>query len=66
MRQRTDLEQDKASMLKAYRAAIRLKHSLAADAEINERLPALEAKLDAALAAGQPLVLEIGEIHREV
>ena len=66
MRQRTELEQDKASILKAYRAGIRLKHSLAADAEINARLPEIEARLDAALAAGKPLELDPGEIYRAV
>jgi hypothetical protein len=53
----TELEGQKADMLKAFRSAIRLKHSLRADAEIREMLPEVERTIDAALAAGEPLVL---------
>ena len=62
MIQKTDLEQQKAAALKALRAGIRLKHSLAADAEINDRLPAMEKEIDNALAEGRPLELTVGEI----
>lgn len=62
MRQYTDLEMRKASMLKAARAAIRLKHALAADAEINERLPELDREIDLALAEGKPFELEPGSV----
>lgn len=65
MRQRTELEVQKEAMLKAFRAAIRLKHALAADAEINERLPEVERRIDAALAAGKPLALSPAEAFDE-
>lgn len=48
----TDLEIERAAVLKSVRAAIRLKHSLAADREIAERLPVVESEIDAALQAG--------------
>jgi hypothetical protein len=43
-----------AEALKKARAMIRLKHSLAADRECNEVLPALEAAIVKRLAAGKP------------
>jgi hypothetical protein len=52
MIQKTDLEVRKAAIIKAARMSIRLKHTLAADEEINEKLPALEQKIDTALQAG--------------
>lgn len=61
MNAQTDLQIEKAAMLKAYRSAIRLKHSLAADREISETLPDIEVKIDAALQSGQPLELNPGE-----
>lgn len=62
MRRLTVLEVRKAAMLKAARAAIRLKHSLAADAEIADRLPQLEQDIDDALAEGKPFELEPGSV----
>lgn len=62
MIQKTEIEQQKAAVLKAFRTAIRLKHSLAADKEINERLPQVEADIDTALAEGRPLELTLGEL----
>lgn len=62
MRQLTELEIQKAAMLKAARAAIRLKHALEADAEIARRLPELEAEIDNALAEGRPMELEPGHV----
>jgi hypothetical protein len=58
MIQKTDLEQSKASMLKAARMAIRLKHSLEADKEINEKLPELERRIDDAIQAGVTISLD--------
>ena len=66
MIQKSELEQQRANALKALRSGIRLKHSLAADEEINQRLPELEARIDAALAAGEPLELTVGQILDEV
>lgn len=44
------IELRKAALLKAARSAVRLKHSLAADEELNEVLPALEREFNAAVA----------------
>ena len=66
MKTLTDLEIQKAAALKAYRTAIRLKHALAADAEIAATLPAVEARINDALALGQPIELNPGEVFREV
>lgn len=52
-RSKDDIEVRRAALLKTARAAIRLKHSLAADAELNERLPALERAFDFAVQQGQ-------------
>lgn len=62
MRRTTDLQVQKAAMLKAARSAIRLKHSLHADAEIAAALPDLEERIDTALAEGQPFELEPGQV----
>lgn len=42
MAKRTEFEQARANALKTVRAAIRLKHSLAADDELNRVLPEFE------------------------
>lgn len=41
-----DIELRRAALLKAARSAIRLKHSIAADAELNSALPALQLRFD--------------------
>jgi hypothetical protein len=46
-------------------AAIRLRHSLAADAEIAERLPEILESFDAAVLAGKSFELEIGSLLDE-
>ena len=46
---KTEVQQAKANMVKIVRSAIRLKYSLAADAELNEALPAAEKQFDAAV-----------------
>ena len=56
----------KKAALKTLRAAVRLKYSLAADAELNKRLPEVEKRIDAALNSGKPLALTIGAIIDEV
>lgn len=50
--QKEPAELAKAQMVKAIRSAVRLKHSLAADAELNEVLPEAEAAFDEAVQAG--------------
>lgn len=62
MKATTELERKRMAMLKAARAAIRLKHSLRADDEIARVLPGLEEQIDTALAAGQPFELEPGAV----
>lgn len=57
----TDIDIQRAAMLKAARAAIRLKHALAADAEIAKRLPELESAIDYALQTGKAYELNVGE-----
>lgn len=53
MRKRTEAEMERAKLIKAGRTIIRLKHSLAADKEINDLLPDTVAEFDQALANGQ-------------
>jgi hypothetical protein len=64
VRQLSKHEIQKAAMLKAARQAIRLKHSLEADAEIYERLPELERRIEAALLTGRPLEFTVAELLR--
>lgn len=64
MRKLEPHEIQKAKMIKAARAAIRLKHALAADQELYERLPELERKIDAALLTGKPLEFTVAELLR--
>lgn len=66
MRTLTDIEIQKAAALKTYRYLIRHKHALAADAEIASVLPEVEERIDRALALGQPIELNPGEIFNEV
>lgn len=53
MIRKSEVEQAKATMVKIIRTAIRLKHSIKADEEINERLPEAEKKFDAAVIKGE-------------
>ena len=50
--QRDKADQARANTLKIIRTAIRLKHSIAADEELNEVLPRAEAKFNAAVLRG--------------
>jgi hypothetical protein len=50
---RTDAEMQKYELVKALRAAIRLKHSINADRELNEVLPDAEDAFDVAWHKGQ-------------
>lgn len=47
-----DIAVRKAAMLKTARSLVRLKHSIAADAELNSVIPRLEASFDASVNAG--------------
>jgi len=62
---KTDLEIRKDETLKAYRSAIRLKHSINADAEIARVLPEVEARIEAAWQRGEELTLNPGEVFIE-
>lgn len=53
MQQKDEITLRRAALLKAARSAIRLRHSLAADAELNEVLPALELAFDKAITHGE-------------
>ena len=53
MKHRVEIDQAKASLLKVARAAIRLKHSIAADEELNRVLPALEDKFNESVHQGE-------------
>lgn len=66
MKQLDRLEVSRAAILKAARAAIRLKHALRADAEINEVLPRLERDINDAMANGQPFIIDLSEVLREI
>lgn len=61
----TDIEVQKAAALKAARAAIRLKHSLAADREIAAKLPGIEMQFEDALSSGEPFALDIASVIDE-
>lgn len=53
MRKKTPAELEKAKIIKATRTLVRLKHSLAADEEINNILPDTLAEFDSAVASGE-------------
>jgi len=53
MPRRDKVDQARAEMLKTVRTAIRLKHSLAADRELNEALPRAEKAFNEAVMKGE-------------
>jgi len=55
----------RAALQRSVRAAIRLRHSLAADAEVAERLPEILAAFDAAVLAGEAYEFDIGSLLDE-
>lgn len=58
------IDQSRANMLKVIRTAVRLKHSIAADEELNEVLPAAQKRFDDALQRGR--LMEPAEIKRSL
>ena len=58
-----DIALRKAALMKAARSAVRLKHSLAADEELNRVLPELERRFDAAVQNG--ILPSVAESLRE-
>lgn len=67
MKKKTQAELKKAQLTKAARTIIRLKHSLAADEEINAVLPDTLEEFDDALARGElkELVAELNDVIRD-
>lgn len=65
MKQKSELEVAVAAALKSVRTAVRLKHSLAADRELNEVLPGIEAAINAAFAEGKPYKPAISAIFED-
>ncbi|MBA3583044.1 MAG: hypothetical protein H0W36_00690 [Gemmatimonadetes bacterium] len=63
MNHKDDIELRRAALLKAARSAVRLRHSLEADAELNDVLPNLERRFNDAVQRG--VLLDIGETLRE-
>lgn len=62
-----DSEVRKAALVKALRTAIRLKHTLAADRELNDVLPNAEAAFDQALQRGiLPDAIDLDALANEV
>jgi arginine/lysine/ornithine decarboxylase len=60
LRKKTPAEVEKAKIAKATRTLIRLKHSLAADEELNAVLPDTLEEFDEALARGELRELKAG------
>lgn len=58
----TQQDIDKAAIIKAYRTAIRTKHSLHADEEIARVIPEVEARIELALQNGEEVELNPGEV----
>jgi hypothetical protein len=52
----------RAALQRSVRAAIRLRHSLAADAELAERLPKILESFDATVLAGESFSIDVGEL----
>jgi len=67
LKKKTQAELKKAQLTKAARTIIRLKHSLAADEEINAVLPDTLEEFDDALARGElkELVAELNDVIRD-
>jgi len=62
MKPTTKHDIERKRIIKAARTAIRLKHSLAADAEMAVTLPKLEGQLDSALLKGKRLEIDIAQL----
>ena len=60
MRKKSPAEMERAKVTKTARTLIRLKHSLAADEELNDVLPATLEEFDEALARGELRELKAG------
>ena len=63
MHKKTEIEMEQFKLVKAYRTIIRLKHSLAADEELNETLPAVLADLEQSIQFGELKQLQIASLN---
>lgn len=59
MRKKSQIEQTRTDLAKAYRSQVRLKYSVAADHEINDTLPDLLGRFDKAMMRGLPFDVDI-------
>jgi hypothetical protein len=66
MQRKSDIEMERHKMMKITRALIRLKHSLAADEELNQVLPDRLIEFDKALQDGDLLTLPLQEAITDV
>ena len=66
MIKKSPIEQERANIIKVSRTLIRLKHSIAADNEINDVLPARLEEFDKALQHGELKTIEIPATLEEV
>ena len=57
-----DIDQERKNIAKRIRSEVRLKHSLAADNELREILPRLQAEFELALQNGKLLELQPGTL----
>lgn len=62
MREKSDLEMQRARILKAARTIIRAKHAANADEELNQVLPRLEAAMNKALAQGKEFRFDVRKL----
>jgi hypothetical protein len=69
---KTEIDMGRTLLFKGVRAIIRLRHSMAADRELNDRLPDVERKYNQAVLKGtqpavtiQALLLEVGNLEPE-
>ncbi len=60
MQQKSDIEMERLRIIKISRALIRLKHSLNADQELNQVLPAQLQEFDSATQRGELVTLNEG------
>lgn len=65
MAQRTESQQEWFKARKAAIAAIRLKHTLRAEDEINDRIPELQKRFELAQKGGPAFELEPSDLMRE-
>ena len=63
MRRKTRQELQRSQLVKVIRSTVRLKHSIAAEEELNEVLPHYLEKFDRALERGLPFDFDTNELE---